>query len=264
MGYKCSFLDNEIYGADDVSAVFSSLVTNGVVLYPEAGTVQEALNEMTTEVVSSGVSERGRLSVSLTNSGAKVGQGTAFFNSGVSITVDSDGMEVAYNKGSSVYVYFIYMPELNTVLLKADSEISEGDTVPLAFIDVNGKVSDMRKYAKAKVALNTANVYHDITISHQCYTHDVNTVYPGSQTVYKMPHKEFGYLLLMDAKLEQLQYLPSANMIDLNNTGRQAFILNKKIGSPLLYVEKNEDELILTSVYNVGGNYPHTINLKLV
>jgi hypothetical protein len=82
---------------------------------------RQALNEMTTEVVSSGVSEYGRLSVTLTDSGARVGMGTAFFDSGVSITVDGDGMDVAFEKGNAVYVYLVHQAELNVVLLKAEA-----------------------------------------------------------------------------------------------------------------------------------------------
>lgn len=264
MGYKCSFLDNEIYGADDVSAVFSSLVTNGVVLYPEADTVQEALNEMTTEVVSSGVSEYGRLSVTLTDSGARVGMGTAFFDSGVSITVDGDGMDVAFEKGNAVYVYLVHQAELNVVLLKAESEITEGDTVPLVYIDADGKITDIRRYAKAKVGINTANECHKFTITHERWSININNVVAGSQTIYKMPHTGFNYMLLLDADLNGLTYYPLGHIIDLNKEGVQSLSLNESGIYTNLYAERIGDEIIITSIYKGGGTRQHNFSLALV
>lgn len=116
MGYRCRFLDNEEYGADDITAVFSQLIGGGVLAYPENVTVAQALDELTAETVGAGVSEYGGLQVSVSDDGILIGQGAAFFDSGVSVEVDSEGILLEYEPGTQVYVSLIYEADFNHVL----------------------------------------------------------------------------------------------------------------------------------------------------
>ncbi|MEE0944888.1 MAG: hypothetical protein UIM24_05500 [Clostridia bacterium] len=265
MGYKCSFLDNEIYGADDVSAAFSRLLSSGVLPYPQTETVTDALNYLTSEVVGSGVSEFGGLEVTRTETGAKVLQGAAVFESGVSVVVDSEGATVDFEDKTAVYIYFIYYPEFNSVLLKVSEEVPEGDTVVLAYIDATGKITDQRSYAKAKVAINTSNIYHDFSIHHSRYTRFYENATSDSQTVYTMPHNGFRYLLLKGADMEPTVYEPQEHILDLTNEGRQRIYLNNAPFLTMVYVEKNSTELTITTVTEstTSINYPHTLYFTL-
>ena len=264
MGYKCSFLDNEVYGADDVSAAFSRLLSGGVLPYPETEAVLDALNELTSEVIGSGVSEFGGLEVTRTETGAKVGAGAAFFESGVAVAVDSEGVTVDFEEETPVYIYFIYHPEFNSVLLKASEEVPEGDTVVLAHIDATGKITDKRSYATAKVAINTSNIYHDFSIHHSKFAYHYDNAAPTSRTVYTMPHNGFRYLLLKGAEMEQVAYAPREHIIDLTNEGRQLIYLNNSSFPSILYVDKSGTELTLTTVTeSTTSNCPHTLYFTL-
>lgn len=268
MGYKSSFLDNEIYGADDISAAFSRILTSGVLVYPERETVADSLNEMTSEVVDAGVTDFGGLEVSRTETGAKVGQGTAFFESGVAVVVDSEGATVDFEEGTAVYIYFIYQPEFNSVLLKATEELPDGDTLVLAYIDADGNISDRRSYASAKMMVNTTNMYYDFTMEHTRWSSSLSNIIEGSQTVHKMPHNGFSYLLIMGGEFgKSVTYAPKNHIIDLNVEGRQSVNLNDYSTQPsLLYIERNGTELTLTTVYRSGvtEGYKNTLYLKLV
>lgn len=248
MSYKCSFLDNEIYGAEDVSGAFSKLISGGVLPYPETDTVSQALNTLNAEVVSDGVAAYDSLEVSITETGAMVGKGVAFFESGVSVEVDSDGAAVDFEAGKSVYVYFAYYPELNSVVLKATEELPDGDIVALAYISEDKTITDMRKYAAAKVAVNTANTYHNFTVHHKRWCNNTTNAMEGAQTVYKMPHNGFRYLLLKGADLGAIDYKPVEHVIDLNVEGEQYIYLNESGISTMMYVTRNGTELTITSV----------------
>lgn len=268
MSYKSSFLDNEVYGAEDVSAAFSRLITSGVLPYPEGETVVDSLNEMTSELVDSGVSGFDGLEVSRTETGAMVGQGTAFFESGVTVVVDSEGATVDFEKETAIYIYFIYQPDFNSVLLKATEELPDGDTVVLAYIDADGNLVDKRSYATAKMIVNTSNVFHDFTIQHSRWSASIDNISAEAQTVYKMPHNGFRYLMIMGGEFNKEEYAPKEHIIDLNVEGRQSVNLNDYPTQQCqLYIEKNGTELTLTSVYKGGiaiYGHEHTLYLKLV
>ncbi|MBS7297523.1 MAG: hypothetical protein KIG65_00420 [Eubacteriales bacterium] len=248
MSYKCSFLDNEVYGAEDVSGAFSKLISGGVLLYPETDTVAQSMNELNSEVVSGGVAAYDNLDVHITETGAIVEKGVAFFESGVCVEVDSDGAAIDFEDGKSVYIYFAYYPELNSVVLKATEELPEGDIVALAHINNEKIITDMRSYATAKVAINTANTYHDFTVHHTKWSSNITNVMEGSRTVYKIPHNGFRYLLLKDANLNGIPYMPKEHIIDLSIEGEQSIYLNTSGISTMMYVERNGTDLTITSV----------------
>ena len=55
MGLKKYFMDNETYGADDVNAAFSHLVTSGVSLFDGTKSLISELDEAVSDTVNSGV-----------------------------------------------------------------------------------------------------------------------------------------------------------------------------------------------------------------
>ncbi len=263
MGYKCSFLDNETYGAEDVSRAFSRLMTAGVLAYPERDTVQDALNTLTSEVTTSGVSEYGGLEVSLTDTGAIIGAGSAFFESGVAIEVDSEGVEVNFELGTPVYITLEYQEDFNSVFIKATEKVPEGDVLVLAYIDANGNVDDRRSYAMSKIAINTANVYHNFTVKHSTWTASLENLNPGSYSYYTMPHNGFRYLVLAGYDSAQIRFTPLDSMVDLSLEGRQKIRLDNSTINAVLYVEKTGNVLKLIS-YRTNSSWEHKFNLMLV
>lgn len=166
MGYKCRFIDNEEYSAKDVSDTFSLLISNGVLAYPQDANPIEAIAGLTSEVVSEGVADYNGLFVTVSDGMINVGEGSAFFASGVSITVDEEGVSVPRGDEAEIYVAWVYDEEYNSITLYHEPQMPSGDYVLLAKITDN-TVHDMRTFATAKAFNNTANVYQELTVTMQ-------------------------------------------------------------------------------------------------
>lgn len=260
MGYKCSFLDNETYGADDVSAAFSRLTTAGVLAYPERDTVAQSLDALTAEVVSSGVGEFGGLEVSVTDDGVIIGEGAAFFESGVSIEVDSEGILLETTVAETTYVALRYEEEFNRVVPVLSAEEPEGDVVILAKIDADGTIYDMRSYASSKVAPNTANVYHDFSLYIERFgkAEGVNR----NTAEYIMPHTGFRYLMLRSVDCGTLLTLPVYNIIDLSLEEDQRIQLTQSSSPAYLYIRREGTKLIFYAIRTndfIEQNYTFTL-----
>ena len=263
LGYKSSFLDNATYGADDVSAIFSRLMSSGVLAYPENLTVAQSLDELNAQTVSSGVSEYGGLAVTKTETGVKLGEGAGFFESGICVEVDSDGVEIETISGAAVYVYFAYEKDFNRVELYAAEELPEGDVLMLAQVDAEGTVIDMRNYASAKIVPNTANVYHDFTVTNTMFSKhtirdDTNTTY------YEMPHNGFRYLLLHKVVTESVAILPYEHILDLTVEEEQSIRLNTSSTTTYMRVLKTGTTLRIASTRTTATHDTHTYYLTLV
>ena len=149
MGYRCSFLDNEVYGADDVSEAFSNLISGGVRTVYDGENVTETLNELTGEVVTSGTRSYSDLKVTLSGEVITIGEGVGFFNSGVSVKVDKDGIVLDKGERANGYISIIYDADLNKVLPQITDSIPTGDVLLLARF-VGESVTDLRSYARSK------------------------------------------------------------------------------------------------------------------
>ncbi len=153
MGYKCTFMDNDVYYAKDVNAVFSKIVSEGVVL-KDSGNVLSDLNDATAEVVSEGVqSFPDSCRLTLTDGVYKIGEGVCFMPDGSAITFDADGYEITPLKDKKSYVYIKRNDTMNTIDVVVSEEAGGDGSVPIAEIDLDGTIYDKRQYSTAKVRL---------------------------------------------------------------------------------------------------------------
>lgn len=152
MGYKYSFMDNVTYGAEDINETISRLTTSGVSVCPTEGSLIDAINTVTSEVATEGVEfNADSCAVSDAETGfIKISQGTAFFENGVTITIDEEGIVIPKEKECYVYLYHDF--DANTCYAATAAELPEQRYVPLAFIDSDGTITDKRIYAKNKLA----------------------------------------------------------------------------------------------------------------
>lgn len=261
MGYRCSFLDNEVYGADDVSEAFSNLVSSGVRTVYDGENITETLNELTGEVVTSGTRSYTDLKVTISEDVITIGEGVGYFKSGVSVKVDEEGIILNKGERESGYVSILYDADLNKVLPQITDSEPEGDVLLLARFDGTG-VTDRRSYARSKLSVNSANNYHDFTINLSSFT-NFNGTYPGSSTTYKMPHTGFKYLLMRNAKCSQLQLYRNDPIMDISKEGTQKYTLSRSNPLIELTVEKTGDMLTFTAYY-AYMTYPQTYEFTLV
>ncbi len=263
LGYKSSFLDNEIYGAEDVSRIFSHLVSNGTIAYPEDATLVEALDEMTSEITSEGVGRYDGLKVTKTDTGIKIGQGVGFFKSGVCVEVDVEGAELEIVSDVAVYIYFIHETEFNRVRLAVSELPPEGDVLVLAQLLANGNIIDMRVLAQSKIVQPTANFYYDLEITHSRFG-EYEDRYSSNTTYFQMPHGGFRYLILHDIDVNNVEIDLCSEVIDLTAEGEQEIKLTRDTIPAYLKVLRTGNELRIATVRLNIKDEVHTLYMTLV
>lgn len=167
MGIKKYFLDNEIYGADDVNAVFSHIVTGGVSTFDGTKSFTGEINDAMRETLGEGADTYNPDSclVAYEDGVCRVKSGVCFMPNGMCLEVDSAGFELSVTGGEEYYVYAEYSETENDLSIKASQTQSENLSVPLAFINKDGTVEDRRQFASAKVGISSSNIYKDFTLS---------------------------------------------------------------------------------------------------
>ncbi len=154
MGYKCTFMDNDIYYAKDVNAMFANLTSAGVVL-ADSGNLLSDLNAAVSQVTSEGVQDfPDSCKLMLVDGVYKIGEGVCFMPDGSTITFDENGYEISPIADSVNYVYLKRNDTMNTIDVVVSDVAGGADSVPIAEIDEAGIIYDKRKYSRAKVRLN--------------------------------------------------------------------------------------------------------------
>ena len=157
MGYRCSFLDNTAYTAQDVNDIFARIVSGGVV-FTDTGYVLSDLNEALAQTVGAGVTRDVNSCKVVKEDGVyKISKGACFMHDGSSVVFDENGVVIDIEQGVTNYVYLKRNDMDNTIDIVVSRAWGDENTVPLAYIDASGEIHDRRAYAKAKVELLTAS-----------------------------------------------------------------------------------------------------------
>ncbi len=164
MGIEYSFVDNAIYGPEDINDITRSLTGAGVApfLSKDSYNVSD-LNVLTEALVTDGTSLGGcKCTVADANTAdmqVNVAQGIIFFESGVRLEVDEDGCIIELTPNTAGYVYAHYSPSLQRADIVFGSVLpTDGEYVLLAAVSADGGIRDIRTYAKSKVATVGKNV----------------------------------------------------------------------------------------------------------
>ena len=160
MAVERLFLDNVVYGAEDVNKAFSRLTTQGVSLFQNTGAPLTDLNTAVSNLVESGVAlyNIDACKVVKTDGEYQILPGTAWMADGSCITIADDPYHLDITSGAEQYVYFRGNAPMNTIDIAVSGSGFPQDAVPLALVAANGTVSDRRIYAKTKVAPATGNI----------------------------------------------------------------------------------------------------------
>lgn len=132
MGKTCDFMDNAVYGVDDMNALRAGLLTKGV--------LAETANSC--KAVLSGTS-------------VKVTQGQALMYDGSRIVIDAEGVTVSIVSGGKNYVYFKRNETTNTIDVVCSLTAPSANDLPIAEI-TDGVVTDKRTFASPKAAYTPA------------------------------------------------------------------------------------------------------------
>lgn len=217
MGVSCSFMDNCMYGADDINLAFSKLTTEGVSLfkYSDGDNPLIELNNAVSGFTESGTQyyngDSCRLIYDEENSTYKILSGNTFMCDGSIITIDEEGYDITdeikklrLSGAENIYVSFYRnVPNNNIeILVKSEDTLyKDSMSVPIGMISSDGKIIDQRIYAKSKIMPCSANVIidfelHGVTFSYltegarRC-RHIFNNIFPGIQYLLVKPRNEF-------------------------------------------------------------------------
>lgn len=171
-----SFMDNAVYGADDINAAFARLTTKGVSLYKDNSgsvTVAQELNHAFANYASRGVeiyNPTACMVIKKSDGSFAVKPGTAIMGNGSMVTVTEEEV-LSVSASGTHYIYF----DVNTAFNRIDLVCSEkppsgSDFVMLASVE-SGKVVDRREFAKTKLAPSLANLYISKSVSIYTSTH---------------------------------------------------------------------------------------------
>ena len=154
---KHSFIDNALYGTEDVNNITKNLVGAGIAPFPTKDTyTAEDLNGLTSALVGSGTSLDGcKCTVSGTT--VTVAPGIIYFANGVVMTVDSEnggaGHLITVPASTAGYVYAVCNTAVQTAEIKFAAALPiSGDYVALCELTADGDIYDKRVFARSKVA----------------------------------------------------------------------------------------------------------------
>lgn len=208
MAIYFSFVDNEVYGTEDINAITKDLTGAGIAPFPtqESYNVSD-LNTVTSAVVGTGVSLDGCkctvVSMSDSYIVVSVSPGIIYFSDGARVRIDNDGYSLTIASGKEIYIYAYYSKSLQNADIVADTTNApeSGEAIILAEISAEGVLVDRRMFARSKVATFGSN-----TTFETAFTYPDDPIYDEGKGMY-----EFGYVEGVD--LSKFNYaLISYNM----------------------------------------------------
>ncbi len=164
MAYKCTFMDSEVYSAEDVNRAISHITSEGVSLFAPNGNTLVDLNTAISNAVTQGVvTAPDSCRVIKTDGVYKICDGVCFMEDGSQIEIYGGGEVIEPPGDTECYVCFKRRTGLNTITVEFCEE-DDGEGVLLAKIGADGSVSDLREYAKCRVRPCSGNVKQERTV----------------------------------------------------------------------------------------------------
>lgn len=182
-----TFMPGVTYGVDDLNGAIGRLTGCGIAPFLSKDSYDyEDLNAMTSAVTASGVS-LGGLSVSLSQGTAVINKGICYFENGVTAYIESEE-SIPIDQTKAQYIYAVYDITLKSADIVAfDAPWGNEDTgkyaVALAKTE-GGSVTDMRSFARSKVATFGSNKKSDIIEVHTDKVNKGDLIYTADISGY--------------------------------------------------------------------------------
>lgn len=244
MAAKGFFLDNESYSAEDVNRAFSCLTTEGVSLFSDTGGAAADINAAVASLTSEGVDMYNIDSCKVVKSGElyTVQKGVCFLPGGAFVSVDSDGFVLDVTSGVKNYVYAMHDALKNICTIFVSDEAGGEGAVPLAEIDENGKITDKRVFAVAKLAVPTANITASKKVTLKFPVGEVKGAYTYYEDTIDLGFGGFNYVRAVYGGETVFGYIAN---------GEKIWFLDATRGG--VWVQKNGSTLVITT--GTWGDY---------
>lgn len=265
MAYKCSFLDNETYIAQDVNDIFARITSGGVV-FTDTGYTFGDLNSAQSETVTGGVTrDTNSCRVVKSSNTYKISKGACFMNDGSAIIFDDDGQEIEITDGVMNYVYLMRNSVANSIDIVVSKFAGDENAIPLAEIDDNGNIFDRRKYAKAKVDLATGSNVRNFTVNF------TNCLSNASETVtVDVGDGAFSHLIIWGGEMEynqttQKREANGRNLIELKEGAEVRLNIGRLDGieNELIYFKKDGRKIHIY-LLKATNTAKYTINIGVI
>lgn len=155
--FKASFLANQVVNDTELNDIGYNFANTVYTTFANGTTYGiEDLNQITANIVGPGV-KRGageNCAVSLSGTTVKISSGSAFFESGVTMTIDDDGISLELEDNSKInYVYLFYNPAVNVAGARCTTDMPSGlEYVLLAEVSGGGEIiQNVERYCKSKI-----------------------------------------------------------------------------------------------------------------
>lgn len=264
MGFTYSFVDSSIYGTEDINDITRSLTGAGIApfLTKDSYDISD-LNVMTSALVAEGTSLDG-CKCSVENAGTEemtvtIAQGIVFFESGVRLTVDEEGYNVAVTPNTAGYVYAHYSLALQKADIVFDTELpSDGEYVILAEIAADGGIQDKRTFARSKIATIGKNI--KLTPSFERVEPELFEIDDKGEYIYilaKAPAVDlsrFNYALVFSPESNKYEIL------DLAEPNRVVYLETMYTYGPINIAQVIEGRLCVKQNVNGNGTHPYVPN----
>ena len=175
MSYTCSFVDEVLYGPEDVNEVVGDLVGAGLAPFISKDSYNPSdLNSLTAEVVSSGVQLNGCKVSRVSETVVSVAPGIIYFGNGMRLKVTEEHL-ITVPVSTALTIYARYIPSEGTgELTYSTLTITKSDyNISLATISTTGTITDVREFAESKVTTLGTNVVYNIP-SNKVTVYDYN------------------------------------------------------------------------------------------
>lgn len=161
MAKKDYFMDDTVYSADDVNAVFARMINAGVSMFDEsANDPLQALNSAVSNIINSGVMTSDALKISISDGKIYAEPGCAFLPDG-SCTIITEKYEIC-DAPSSYGHLFLYRDTMNNRIDFEFRETAEGAGLYLAAGSHSDGFSDFRVPATLKASNQNTKTYIEV------------------------------------------------------------------------------------------------------
>lgn len=265
MAYKCSFMDNQVYTAQDVSDIFARITSGGVV-FTDTGYVFGDLNETQNQAVTGGVTRDTDSCKVINEDGIyKISKGACFMDDGTAIIFDEDGYHIDIAEGTENYVYLFRNDVANSIDVVVSTYAGGDGCIPLAEIDRNGHIYDRRRYATSKVDIGTQGSIRNFTVN---FTECSQS---GSETVtVDMGDGAFSHIIMWDGKRDfkgeaQPRVATNRNLVELSEGEDISLTIGRYQGDQNEFLKCKKDgqkmHLYLSSAFPYAE---YTLNLGVI
>ncbi len=156
MGFSVDFTDNKSISAQELNSVIAELGDGTVEVSSEFVDDKlyytDKLNCIRSEIVTGGVASG--CEAALCETGIIIGEGLCFFDNGMRMKIDSEGISLGVTSGEENFVYLYASPMLNIATAVVTTEEKTGsEYVPICKIKADGALVDARMWCRAKIPM---------------------------------------------------------------------------------------------------------------